>query len=124
MYIQIGRPGDIWVTWLSIEHFAGEEQILLARESQKSPKFPRGVSGWRLKPLQRELSRSLRFATLRTVTCQAPQSMGFPRQEYWNGLPFPPPGDLSDPGTKPASPALAGRVFTTAPPGKPPGDRF
>ena len=41
------------------------------------------------------------------------------RQEYWSGLPFPPPGDLPDPGIKPASPALAGRFFTTELPGKP-----
>ena len=46
-------------------------------------------------------------------------SMGFPRQEYWSGLPFPSPGDLPDPEIKPGSPALAGRVFTTEPPGKP-----
>ena len=48
--------------------------------------------------------------------------MGFPRQEYWSGLPFPPPGDRPDPVIKPlfpASPALASRVFTTLPPGKP-----
>ena len=38
--------------------------------------------------------------------------MRFPRQEYWSGLPFPPPGDLPDSGTEPASPALAGRFFT------------
>ena len=59
------------------------------------------------------------FATLWTVACQAPLSTGFPRQEYWSGLPFPPPADLPDPGSKPASPALAGRFFTTEPPGKP-----
>ena len=46
-------------------------------------------------------------------------SMGFSRQAYWSGLPFPTPGDLRDPGIKPASPALAGRFFTTAPPEKP-----
>ena len=46
-------------------------------------------------------------------------SMGFPRQEYSNGLPFPFPGNLSDPGIKPEFPALAGRFFTTEPPGKP-----
>ena len=60
--------------------------------------------------------------TLWTVAHQAPLSMGFPRQEYWSGLPFPSPGDLSDPGIEPTSlvlPALAGRFFTTAPPGKP-----
>ena len=43
--------------------------------------------------------------------------MGFPRQEYWSGLLFPSPGDLPDLGIKPVSPALAGRFFTTAPPG-------
>ena len=45
--------------------------------------------------------------------------MGFPRQEYWTGLPFPSPGDLPDPGIKLTSPALAGGFFTTDPPGKP-----
>ena len=62
------------------------------------------------------------FATLWTVACQAPLSMGFSRQEYWSGLPSPPPGDLPNPGIEPispASPALAGRFFTTEPPGKP-----
>jgi len=41
------------------------------------------------------------------------------RQEYWSGLPFPPPGALPEPGITPVSPALAGRFFTTEPPGKP-----
>ena len=41
-----------------------------------------------------------------TIACQAPLSMGFSRQEYWGGLPFPSPGDLPDPGIKPWSPAL------------------
>ena len=59
------------------------------------------------------------FVTSWTVACQTPLSMAFPRQEYWKGLPFPPPGDLPDPGIKPASPALAGGFFTTQPPGKP-----
>ena len=48
--------------------------------------------------------------------------MGFPSQEYWTGLPFPPPGDLPDPGIEPASPAFAGRFFTTELPGKPTGN--
>ena len=47
-------------------------------------------------------------------------SMEFSRQEYWSGLPFPPPGDLPDPGIIPVFPALASRLFTTEPPGKPP----
>ena len=51
-----------------------------------------------------------------TVDLQAPPSMGFPRQEYWSGLPFPPPGDLPDPGIEPTFPALTGRFFTTEPP--------
>ena len=59
--------------------------------------------------------------TIWTVAFPAPLSMGFYRQEYWSGLPFPPPGDLPDPGTEPVSltSALAGRPFTVAQPGKP-----
>ena len=45
--------------------------------------------------------------------------MGLPRQEYWSGLQSPFPGDLPDPGIEPTSPSLAGRLFTTEPPGKP-----
>ena len=55
------------------------------------------------------------------VAHQVPLSMGFPRQEYWSGLQFSSPGDLPRPGIEPASPALAGRFFTTKPPGKPRG---
>ena len=50
--------------------------------------------------------------------CHSPLSAAFFRQEYWGGLPFPPPGDPSDPGTEPVSLALAGEFFTTAIPGK------
>ena len=55
--------------------------------------------------------------TLRTIACQAPLSMGFCRQEYWSGLPCPPPGDLPGPGIKAKSlmsPASAGGCFTTS----------
>ena len=55
------------------------------------------------------------FATLWTVACWAPLSMGFSRQEYWSGLPSPPPGDLPNPRIEPTSltsPALAGGFFT------------
>ena len=48
----------------------------------------------------------------RTVACQAPLTMGFPRQEYWSGLPTPSLGDLTDPGMEPVSPTLAGEFFT------------
>ena len=50
--------------------------------------------------------------------------MGFPRQEYWSGLPFPSLGDLPDPGIEPTSPALAGGFFTTERPGKPHIDTY
>ena len=53
-----------------------------------------------------------------TVAHQAPLSMGFPRQEYWIGLPFPSPVDLPGSGIKPAPPALADRCFTAEPAGK------
>jgi len=62
------------------------------------------------------------FATLWTIALQAPLTMGFSRQEDWSGLPWPPPGDLPDRGTEPASLtslASAGRVFTTGAPRKP-----
>ena len=52
------------------------------------------------------------FATPRTAAHQAPLSMGFPRQQYWSGLPSPSPGDLSHPGIEPTSSALAGRFLT------------
>ena len=66
------------------------------------------------------------FATPWTAACQAPLSMGFSRQEYWSGLPCPPPGDLPNPGIEPVSlmsPALAGGFFTTVQSGKPPGEQ-
>ena len=58
------------------------------------------------------------FVTPWTVAHQAPLFMGFSRQEYWNGLPFPSPGDLPDPGIEFESPALAGGFFTTELPAK------
>ena len=54
-----------------------------------------------------------------TVACQAPPSMGFSRQEYWSGLPFPSPGDLPDPGIEPGSPALQADSLPTELRGKP-----
>ena len=53
------------------------------------------------------------------VAPQAPPSMGFSRQEFWSVLPFPSPGDLSDPGIEPRSPALQADAFTSEPPGNP-----
>ena len=65
------------------------------------------------------LSHVWLFATPWTEACQAPLSMGLPRQEYKSGLPFPSPGGVPGPGIEPWSPALAGRFFITEPPGKP-----
>ena len=59
------------------------------------------------------------FATPWTAAPQAPLFMGSPRQEYWSGLPCPPPGVLTNSGMEPVSPALASKFFTTEPPGKP-----
>ena len=64
------------------------------------------------------LSHIQLFAATWTVAHQAPLPISFSRQEYCSELPFPPPGDLPDPGIEPASPALAGGFFTTEPPGK------
>ena len=61
----------------------------------------------------------LTLVTPWAVAHQAAIYMGLPRQEYRSGLLFPPPGDLPDPGIKPASPALASGFFTAEPPGKP-----
>ena len=55
------------------------------------------------------------LATPWSISCQAPMSMGFPRQEYWSGLLFPPPGDLSDQGIEPESPALPALQVNTLP---------
>ena len=65
----------------------------------------------------RLLSRVQLFATQWTVAYQATLSMGFSRQEYWSGLPFPSPGDLPDPGIEPGSPALQGDTLPSEPSG-------
>ena len=67
----------------------------------------------------KSLSHVRLFATPWTVAYQAPQSMGFSRQEYWSGLPFPSPGDLLDPRIKARSPALQTDALPSEPPGKP-----
>ena len=67
------------------------------------------------------LSRVQDFVTLWAVANQAPLSVKFSKQEYWSQVPFPNPGDLTDPGIKlmsPAPPVLAGGFFTTESPGK------
>ena len=70
----------------------------------------------RFKTIHRSIDCSVvsdSFATPWTVTCQAPLSVEFSRQEYWGGLSFPTPGDLPNPGIKLINPALPGGSFTT-----------
>ena len=65
------------------------------------------------------LSHVRLFATPWTIAHQAPLFMGFSRQEYWSGLPFPSPGDLLNPGIKPGSPTLQADFLPSVSPGKP-----
>ena len=75
-----------------------------------------GCDSWTIKKVVkvkvRSLSRVYLFVTPWTVAYEAPLSMGFSRQAYWNGLPFPSPGDLPNPGIEPGSPALQADAFT------------
>ena len=66
-----------------------------------------------------ELSHAQLFVSPGTEAHSAPLSMGFPRQKYWSGLPFPSPGDLPDPAIEPGSPALQADALPTELPGKP-----
>ena len=72
---------------------------------------------WRMRV--KSLSGVRLFVTPWTVVYQAPPSMGFSRQEYWSGLPFPSPGNLPDPGIEPRSPSFQADALTSEPPGKP-----
>ena len=90
------------------------------KESEKRP-FIKLYSTWYPYCAQL-LSHVWLFVTTWTVACQAPLSMGFSRQGYWSGLPFPSPGDVPNWGIKPGSPvslALADKFSITEPPGKP-----
>ena len=70
------------------------------------------------------LSHARLFLTPWTIAHQAPPSMGFYRQEYWSGLPFPSPGDLPNPGIEPRPPVLQAEALTSEPPGKPIAQRY
>ena len=59
------------------------------------------------------------FTTPQTVACQTPLPIGLSRQEYWSQLPFPPPGDLPEPGIEPMSPSFRADSLLPEPPGKP-----
>ena len=96
-------------------------QILYQLSYQGSPKMGRYLN-CRQTACVSVVSHVQLFVTPWAIACQALLPMEFSRQEYWSGLPFPPPGDLLNPRIDPAFhgfPALAGRVFTTEPPEKP-----
>ena len=75
------------------------------------------ISLQKAKKAKHSLSHVRLFATPWTVAYQVPPSVGFSRQEYWSGLPFPSPGDLPNPGTEPGSPALQADALPSEPPG-------
>ena len=78
------------------------------------------VKTWQVKTYKVKSPSHVRlFAIPQTVVYQASLSMGFSRQEYWRGLPFPSPGDLPDPGIKPRSLALQADTLPSEPPEKP-----
>ena len=91
------------------------------RSNIRSCKEQYCIGTWNVRSMKvkvKSLTRVRLFATPWTIAHQAPLSMGFSRQEYWSGLPFPSPGDLPDPGIKPRSPALQADALTSEPPGK------
>ena len=77
---------------------------------------------WWLKLKHEVKSLILTLCDPMTVAYQAPPSMGFPRQKYWSGLPFPSPGDLPNPGIEPGSPTLQADTLPSEPLGKPGND--
>ena len=93
---------------------AGWHHRFDGHEFEWTPGDGDGQGGLKVK----SLSHVRLFATSWTVAYQAPPSIGFSRQEYWSGLPFPSPGDLPDPGIEPGSPALEANALTSEPPGK------
>ena len=84
-------------------HFAASQCYFCFLGGRKSPL----IWSWLSRKVKgKSLSRARFLTTPWTVAHQTPPSMGFSRQEYWSGVPFPSPGDLPDPGIKPRSPAL------------------
>ena len=116
----VNCPGiAVAASWGGVD---GQTGVSCDLKEDSGPHNPTSVQWLACAGVLSRFSRVQLFATLWTVAPQAPLSMGFPRQEYWSRLSCPPPGDLPGPGIKPtslASPALAGRFFSTVPPGKP-----
>ena len=119
-------PWRIWplliVTW--VEHGWVHLQLCLWGHPTARPLKISMLETWSMlshgfETEVKSLSRVWLFATPWIVAYHAPPSMGFSRQEYWSGLPFPSPGDLPDPGIEPESPAFQADALTSEPPGKP-----
>ena len=90
------RPIEYYAKWNKPDRIRQTLYDVIYMESER----------YKVKVKVKSLSCIRLFATPWTVAYQAPPSMGFSRQEYWSGLPFPSPGDLPDPGIEPGSPAL------------------
>ena len=103
--------------WLDTHYFPLEQDRWIQREKRQSYEECTCL----LMLLELLLSRFSCVglcATPQMEAHQAPPSLGFSRQEYWSGLPFPSPGDLPHPGIEPRSPALQADVLPSEPPGK------
>ena len=121
MDMGLGRPRQLVMDregWCVAVHGATKSQTRLSDWTELNSRSA-GASLIAPCVCVKSLSRVQLFATPWTVTSQAPLSMGFSRQEYWSGLPFPSPGDLPNPGIEPRSPALQADALSSEPPGKP-----
>ena len=103
---------DLWFSFLGGWQF-------VRRLDAPEVGFPHSEGCSAVKESERVTELCLTLATPWTVAHQAPLSMGFSRQEYWSGLPFPSPGDLLDPGIEPRSPTSQVDSLLSEPPGKP-----
>ena len=89
------------------EIYVGRENHLISWRSKNFKWLKMESSSYFLIESESEVAQSrLTLCDPMDCTCQAPSSMGFSRQDYWSGLPFPSPGDLANPGMEPRSPAL------------------
>ena len=113
-----GPPGSSVHGILQARILEGVAISSLRGSSPSLAVFPVTASLATSKVKVKSLSHVWLFVTSWTVAYQAPPSMGFSRQEYWSGWPFPSPGDLPDPGTEPESPALQAHALPSEPPGK------
>ena len=113
----IGKDPDAGKDWRQEEKEATEDEMVAWHHQRNGHEFKQTLKWSEVK----SPSRVRPFVTPWTVAYQTPPSMGFSRQEYWSGLPFPSPGDLPNPGIKPGSPALQTDTLLSEPPGKPIG---